>query len=124
MLKQIDPKLTRKLDFSSSSMSVIRTGMRNMAASSSVLSGMQVQVSGKTGTAQEVANRGDHALFVGYAPSEAPQVGISVRIPNGYVSSNAVEIARDVLNYYFNFTTKEEIVTGRAITPGTEVIHD
>ncbi len=124
VLKQIEPKLTRKLDFSSSSMSVIRTGMRNMAESSSVLSGMQVQVSGKTGTAQEVANRGDHALFVGYAPSEAPQVGISVRIPNGYVSSNAVEIARDVLNYYFNFTNKEEIMTGRAITPGTEVIHD
>ena len=124
VIETFEPQLTRKLDFSSTSWSVIRNGMRNMAESSSVLSAMQVPVSGKTGTAQEVTNRADHALFVGYAPSNNPEVSISVRIPYGYVSSNAVEVARDVFNYYFKFVSKEELMTGRAITPGTEVIHD
>ena len=95
-----------------------------MAESSAVLSTMEVKVSGKTGTAQEATNRADHALFIGYAPYDNPEVSIAVRIPYGYTSSNAVEIARDVFNYYFKIVDKEEIITGHAITPGTEVIED
>ena len=124
ILKTFDPELTRSLEFSNESWSVIRQGMTDMAASSAVLSTMGVKVAGKTGTAQEATNRADHALFVGYAPYDNPEVSIAVRIPYGYYSSNAVEVARDVFNYYFKLSTKEELVTGKAITPGTEVIQD
>lgn len=124
ILQYFAPELTRSLEFSNESWSVIRQGMVDMAASSAVLSTMGVKVAGKTGTAQEATNRADHALFVGYAPYDDPEVSISVRIPYGYYSSNAVEVARDVFNYYFKLSTKEELVTGKAITPGTEVIQD
>lgn len=124
VLHEFAPELTRSLDFSNESWSVIRQGMVDMAASSSVLSTMGVKVAGKTGTAQEATNRADHALFVGYAPYDNPEVSIAVRIPYGYYSSNAVEIARDIFNYYFKLNTREELVTGKALTPGTEVIQD
>lgn len=124
VIQKFEPELTRQLDFSSESWNVIKQGMTDMAASSAVLSTMGVKIAGKTGTAQEASNRADHALFVGYAPYNDPEVSIAVRIPYGYTSSNAVEIARDVFNYYFNLVKKEEIVTGKAITPGTEVIED
>lgn len=124
ILQYFEPELTRNLEFSETSWSVIRQGMVDMAASSAVLSTMGVKVAGKTGTAQEATNRADHALFVGYAPYDNPDVSIAVRIPYGYYSSNAVEVARDVFNYYFELNTKEELVTGKAITPGTEVIQD
>lgn len=124
ILQYFEPELTRSLEFENNSWSVIRQGMVDMAASSAVLSTMGVKVAGKTGTAQEATNRADHALFVGYAPYDNPDVSIAVRIPYGYYSSNAVEVARDVFNYYFKLSTKEELVTGKAITPGTEVIQD
>lgn len=124
VIKSFEPELSRQLNFSDSSWKVIKNGMSDMASSSAVLSSMGVKIAGKTGTAQEATNRADHALFVGYAPSDNPEISISVRIPYGYYSSNAVEVARDVFNYYFNLAKKEEVVTGKAITPGTEVIQD
>jgi len=76
------------------------------------------QFSGKTGTSQvrkismveresedfrnieiEWKNR-DHALFVGYMPSNKPQYSISVVIEHGGSgASTAAPIARDVFNY-------------------------
>ena len=95
-----------------------------MAENTSILNRMSVAVAGKTGTAQEDTTRANHALFVGFAPYESPEITIATRIAYGYTSSNAVEIARDVLNYYFGIAEYEEVVTGRAVMPGSTVIHD
>ena len=59
-------------------------------------------VAGKTGTAQESSDRPNHALFIGYAPYEDPEMTIAVRIANGYSSANAAALARDVITYYFD----------------------
>lgn len=58
------------------------------------------EVAGKTGTAQ---NPGfDHAVFVAYAPAEAPEVAVSVLLENrGHGGSVAAPVARTVLASYF-----------------------
>ncbi|WP_018981602.1 penicillin-binding protein 2 [Salinimonas chungwhensis] len=71
---------------------------------------------GKTGTAQlfsigqnesyeedEVAERlRDNAMYVGFAPFDAPEISVTVVIENaGGGSSNAAPVARQVMDYYF-----------------------
>ena len=63
--------------------------------------GFPIQVAGKTGTAQESKLSGDHALFVGYAPSDAPQIAVACRIANGFKSSNAAAVGKDIIGCYF-----------------------
>lgn len=73
------------------------------------------RIAGKTGTAQvralgedeeynadEIEERfRDHALFVGFAPAEAPEVAIAVIVENGGGgSSTAAPVAREVLDAY------------------------
>ena len=45
-----------------------------------------------------------------------PEIAIATRIANGYTSSYAAQITRDVISYYFNLTDEEELITGTAQT--------
>jgi penicillin-binding protein 2 len=72
------------------------------SSSSFMFKNYPITIAGKTGTAQENAYHGNHALFVSYAPYQKPEISIAVVIPNGYASSNAVELGRDIYSYYFD----------------------
>ncbi len=76
-----------------------------------------VKVAGKTGTAQESKSRPNHALFLSYGPYENPEIAVTVVIPNGYASSNAVELSRSIYSYYFEVGDYEKLVKGNAILP-------
>ena len=77
--------------------------------------GLEYNVAGKTGTAQvfgiaqddeydeeTVSKRlRDHALFISYAPAEAPRIAVAVIVENGgHGSSVAAPIARKVMDAY------------------------
>ena len=79
----------------------IHSGMRMVVENSSAFRNFSVNVAGKTGTA-EIGGHPNHALFVGYAPYENPQIALATRITYGYTSSNAAALSRDILDYYFN----------------------
>ena len=55
-----------------------------------------------------------HALFVGYAPYDQPEIAMAVRIANGYSSDFAAQVAADVFKYRFNLESEEELITGEA----------
>lgn len=80
---------------------------------------LQVSLSGKTGTAQEDEERPNHALFIGFAPSDQPQIAIATRIAYGYGSGNACDFADTVMKYYFNEASEEELLNGQAANVGT-----
>lgn len=106
-------------DISSSSWTAVHNGMRNVISVSqahvfSKLNASGVEVSGKTGTAQQSATHPDHALFVGFAQSNDPEVAFAIRIANGYSSTYAAEIGNDVMEYYYQITPEEELITGTA----------
>ena len=82
--------------------------------------GMSFTMAGKTGTAQVVSiaqdeeydsealserNR-DHALFVGHAPFESPEIAVAVVIENGEKSSAAGIVSRKVMEAYLNQKTQ------------------
>ncbi|MBE5999248.1 MAG: penicillin-binding transpeptidase domain-containing protein [Eubacteriales bacterium] len=89
-----------------------------------------VPVAGKTGTAQQT-DMPDNALFVGYAPYYEPnawnaeemeamqKIALAVRIPNGYSSSYAAQLAADVIRYNYHRDDLEEIVDSIVLNQGT-----
>ena len=73
-----------------------------------------ITAAGKTGTAQENPKRPNHALFVGYAPYENPEISIATRIAFGYTSHNAAELSRNVFAYYFKVEDTDALLNGQA----------
>lgn len=110
-----------------STWNAVRTGMKLVAEESATLSEINelgVTVAGKTGTAQQTRRRPNHALFVGFAPYENPEIAIATRIANGYTSANTAEIAANVLKYYYHLEDAEELITGAASETTSETIAD
>lgn len=78
----------------------IHNGMRMVCKELECFDKFDIEVAGKTGTAQQ-NNRPNHALFVGYAPYKDPKVTVTVRIAYGYTSHNAAAVAKNILAFYF-----------------------
>ena len=100
--------------------------------------GLKYTLAGKTGTAQvksiaqgkrynEAAlssRQWDHALFVGFAPVEKPEIAIAVVWENGRQGSHAAELARPLFDYWLVNRNKNPIrptnqqVSGGLMTAG------
>ncbi len=103
----------------------IQTGMHLVARKTNAFRGFPISVAGKTGTAQTSTSRTNHALFVGFAPYETPEIVVSVRIAYGYTSANAAALASDVMKYYFDLEDKDVLINGIAnVDEDLEVIED
>lgn len=105
-------------DISSSTWDLVHQGMEQMVSDSSTFAGLDIAMAGKTGTAQISDIHPDHALFVGYAPVDDPEIAIAVRIANGFNSSYSAEIGRDITQIYFGLDGSDELVTGKAAELG------
>ncbi len=84
---------------------VVQDGMRQTvtAGSAQSLNTLPVAVSGKTGTAQIITNNlsETHAWFTAYAPSENPQIAITVLVERGGEGSSvSVPVAKDVIKWW------------------------
>ncbi len=92
----------------------IHYGMRLVCENMPTFDNLKVSIAGKTGTAQQVDTRPNHALFIGYAPYEDPQISIATRIAYGYTSHNAADVSRNIMSYYFGEYSLEDILSGNA----------
>lgn len=117
ILEDYTPEIRNQIELPAYEWNAVHRGMRRVIENKSYYDDMPVNVAGKTGTAQENKNRPNHALFVGYAPYEAPQIAVATRIAFGYTSDYAAEISRDVFRYYFDPDEEDTILTGNAIRP-------
>jgi penicillin-binding protein 2 len=111
-------------DIQSSTWTAIHQGMKMVVEELKAFKGIDFPVAGKTGTAQEVTTKPNHALFVSYAPYDNPEVAITVQIANGYTSANAAEVGRDVVKYYFKLADEADIITGTASQPDSTIAGD
>lgn len=84
----------------------VHNGMRrvvtNHTSEEMLINQIDVDVAGKTGTAEEVTTRPSHSLFVSYAPFDKPEISVTTVIPFGYSSGNAEELAGFIYAYYFD----------------------
>lgn len=112
------------IDIADNSWNTIQEGMHQMAENTAAFKDLNLTIAGKTGTAQQSKSHPNHALFMGYAPYESPQIAIAIRIANGYTSANAASMAADIFSYYFDLTDKDELLNGSATTATSAVIND
>ena len=112
------------IDIADNSWNTIQEGMHQVAENTAAFKDLNLTIAGKTGTAQQSKSHPNHALFMGYAPYESPQIAIAIRIANGYTSANAASMATDIFSYYFDLTDKDELLNGSATTATSAVIND
>ena len=106
------PVEAKPLPFPESHLEVVREGMRMVVAGDGHVrgtgwragDGLEVPVSGKTGTAEVGigANRRKNAWFVAYAPSDAPVAAVAFVVENGESGSGtAAPKVREILKAIF-----------------------
>ncbi|MEA3342376.1 MAG: penicillin-binding protein 2 [Chloroflexota bacterium] len=117
-VQPFEPEIIRTLPISQENWSLIQQGMEGAVAYGTAPNAQieGVRVAGKTGTAQycdDIARETgvcrvgyklpEHAWFAAFAPVEKPEISVIVFIYNGGEgSTNAVPVAHDILDYYFN----------------------
>ena len=128
LIEQFESKEPEKLsEISESTWNTVQGGMRRVVSSNGMFSSVTsngIKFSGKTGTTQQSKTHADHALFIGYAPSDDPEISFACRIANGYSSAYAAEVGREVLRYYYGLADESDIITGRAALINTNVHMD
>ena len=118
ILDEFPAAVSGKVEISDSTWDIVQGGVRDVitdGVAARVFSGFDtVQIAGKTGTAEEIQTRGNHAVFISYAPFDAPEIAVTVMIPFGYSSGNAASLASRVYNYYYGGTDLPSIISGDA----------
>ena len=127
VIKTSQPKEVAKLPVGPETLELVRRGLWeavNTPGGTAYGSRLKtISISGKTGTAQVVGRKEDdpetedeeieeqfkdHAWFVAYAPSEAPEIAVAVIVEHGeHGSSAAAPIARDMIRTYLKNRPKE-----------------
>jgi penicillin-binding protein 2 len=114
VIKDYSPVLRNNVEVPGEYWDAVQYGMRLVANKTDAFKHFPINVAGKTGTAQTSTSRTNHALFVGFAPYESPQIAVAVRIAYGYTSANAAALAGDVMKYYFDLEDKDQLINGIA----------
>ncbi len=84
---------------------LVHEGMRGVVTSGTAryqFLNFPYTVAAKTGTT-ETGTVNNDAFFICYAPYEEPEVAVAVSIENGTMGANLGAIARQMLEYYFEF---------------------
>ena len=124
IIRSGSPEIQNSVVFADSTWEQIYSGMRHVVQTAAAFKGFPIDTAGKTGTAQTSKSRTNHALFIGFAPYNDPEVTIATRIAYGYTSANAAQFSRDVLSYYFKVEGSDSLVNGVADEATNEIIDD
>jgi penicillin-binding protein 2 len=107
-----------KLNYNPEHLNVVRNGLIGVTTggtSTQVFAGAPYTSAGKTGTAQAVTigqkdkynasklaeHQRDHALYMAFAPADAPRIAVAVIVENaGFGAAHAAPIARRVFDYW------------------------
>ncbi len=117
VIETYSPSVKRHIEVvDSSTWNAVQSGMRMMIEdyNNGSFNALPVAVAGKTGTAQQSNDKPNHALFIGFAPYESPQIAFATRIAFGYTSHNAADVTRNILGCYYNLPEFTGLVNGQA----------
>lgn len=118
LLEDYSSEVHSQIEVAESTWDAVQTGMRGVIADGSakrIFQDLEVDIAGKTGTAQESQSRGNHAFFISYGPYTNPDISVTVNIPYGYSSSNAAAVAKNVYRLYYGYTSLDEILNTGAL---------
>lgn len=102
LIREIAPEVIENLNISEENLKAVQSSMREVALSGTArdFASYPIPIAAKTGTAQNSGS--DHTTFICYAPYDDPQIAISVVIAHGKTGMASKNVARDIMNSYFN----------------------
>ena len=126
LLADYTPETESHIEVADSTWDAVQEGMRRVitVTSASIYSDLPVEVAGKTGTSQEDRTRANHGFFISFAPYANPEIAVTVNIPYGYAGTNAATLGKNVYEYYYGYTTLEEILGSGASSVSDVTIND
>ena len=115
---------TENLNISPDNLKAILEGMKGVTSESggtaySTFAGFNVEVAGKTGTAQ--AGKKTNGWFAGFAPYDNPEIAIVVVVENVTHGGYTAEVARDIFAEYFGMNAGEIVESQEAI-PSVQMV--
>ena len=113
-----------QIEMSSEYWNSIHYGMHLASQNSEYMKEIGVNIACKTGTAEENKNRGDHALFISFAPYENPEISVTVRVAFAYTSGYTSQIGKDLLKWYYHPNERDAIIKPRANELENQIIND
>ncbi|MDI6883013.1 MAG: penicillin-binding protein 2 [Patescibacteria group bacterium] len=107
-LEEMESQIKRENFISQSTLSIVKEGMtqtvRSPSGSAFLLSSLKVKVGAKTGTAQTSIKDVYHNWLTVFAPSEDPQIVLTIVIENVKGTRIAAQkVAKEVLEWYFEY---------------------
>lgn len=107
------------IDNSNGYINILQDGMKGVVSygtAEDAFAGFDtVSVAAKTGTVQSDATKMNNAVFVCYAPSDTPQIAISIVVEKGGSGSGLTNVAKEILSYYFNSTDYATVKSENAL---------
>ena len=110
-VESIAPEVLSSIEFSDGVVSTIKSAMKDVVESGSaarIFRGYDIEVGGKTGTAQVGGERSDNALFTGFAPYDDPKIAVAIVIEQG---ANGTDVAYTAKAMYDCYLKGQKYVT-------------
>lgn len=101
---------TEDLHVKESNLQAILKGMKGVTSEGgtaySAFANFDIEVGGKTGSAQTGDGKDAHAWFVGFAPYDNPEIAVVVLVEHGGTGGYTAGVARDIMKEYFGMNSK------------------
>lgn len=109
------------LNINPENVQAILKGMRGVTSESggtaySTFSSFNIEVGGKTGSAQTGNGNEANAWFVGFAPYDDPEIAVVVLVEKGGTGGYTAEVAKEIMAEYFGMNTNSVTEDMQAIS--------
>lgn len=114
-----------ELNIKKENLEAILKGMKGVTSEEggtaySTFADFNIELGGKTGSAQTDVNGKVNGWFVGFAPYDEPEVAVVVLVENAGSGSYTAEVARDILQEYFGMNM-EKVEENLTALPSSEI---
>lgn len=105
-------ELKEDLNISEENLDAIREGMKGVTSEAggtaySTFSDFDMDIAGKTGSAQTGVEGEAHGWFVGFAPYDEPEIAVVVLVEKAGSGGNTAEVAKKIMEEYFGMNSEK-----------------
>lgn len=109
------------LNIRSENLKAVLKGMKGVTSEPggtaySTFADFNIDVGGKTGSAQTTEGEDAHAWFVGFAPYDDPEIAVAVIVEHGGTGGYTAEVAKEIMAEYFGMNSNNVTENMQAIS--------
>lgn len=116
---------TEDLNVNNDNIKAILKGMKGVTSEGgtaySAFADFDIEVGGKTGSAQTGDGKDAHAWFVGFAPYDDPEIAVVVLVEHGGTGGYTAGVAREIMEEYFGMNANSVTEDMQAVSPTQSV---